>query len=189
MRQVFIKRRSVFIAGTALLGALVIVLDQTWKFIPGLKIPFVLPLAFLRFDVLGIPMLLWYFLFGFVSGGVTSLISWFSISFRDTFGGFMEFLAEFSTIIGVYLVLRFGRPITRWWKALAMASGILVRVLVMAISNIMLLPIFTRTTIEFVITWIHLILAFNIIQGAISVFGGFLVYEAIILRLPSLKTE
>jgi len=181
--QFYIKRKSVFIAGTALLGALVAVLD--WA---RLKLPFPL-LPFLTFDALGIPMLLSYFLFGFLSGSITSLVAWFSIGFRDPFKGFMKFLAEFSTIVGVYLILRVHRPINKLWKTLSMISGILMRIIVMAIANYALLPIFTTSRTEIILVWLPLISMFNAVQGAISVLGGFLLYEALILRLPSLKTE
>jgi len=188
--QLYIKRKSVFIAGTAILGATVAVLDWTFK-TAGLKIPFPL-LPFLKFDVLGIPMLLSYFLFGFLSGSITSVVAWLSISPRDPFSGFMKFLAEFSTIIGVYLVLWSRRPISTRWKVFSMISGILMRVMVMVIANVLLLPIFMSSyyqTYTAVIVLVPLFSIFNVIQGAVSVFGGLLVYEAVILRLPSLKTE
>jgi hypothetical protein len=44
-------------------------------------------------------------------------------------------------------------------------------------------------TYNAVIVLIPLISLFNAIQGAVSVFGGFLIYEAVVLRLPSLKHE
>lgn len=185
----YVKRKSVFIAGTALLGATVIVLDWTSKAIPGLRTPFIPPLTFLKFDVLGIPMLLAYFMFGLPSGAMSSIVAWFSISFRDPFSGFMKFLAEFSTIMGVYVVLRIRRPSSYWWKALSMISGVVVRVGVTAAANLLLLPIFTTTRMEFVLAWLHYFSLFNAIQGAISVFGGFLVYEAVASRLPALKMK
>lgn len=188
MSQLYFKRKSFFIAGTALLGAMVAVLDWTFK-IAGLKIPFPL-LPFLKFDVLGIPMLLSYFLFGFSSGFITSMVAWLSIASRDPFSGFMKFLAEFSTIIGVYFVLRTRRPSSYWWKGIAIISGILVRVVVMAVANILLLPIFMPAvykTYTAVIVLVPLMSIFNAVQGVLSVFGGFLFYEAVMLRLPSLK--
>jgi len=187
LTQFYVKRKSVFIAGTALLGAMVAVLDWAFK-LGGLKILFP-PLPMLRFDALGVLMLLSYFLFGFLSGTITGLVAWLSISLRDPtgFSGFMKFLAEFSTIAGVYLVLRARRQASRWWKALSMCSGISVRVITMAVANYFLLPIFTPSNVETVILWLPLISVFNIIQGAVSVLGGFLLYEAVILRLPSLR--
>ena len=189
LTQFYVKRKSVFIAGTALLGAMVAVLDWTFK-LGGLKIPFP-PLPILRFDALGVLMLLSYFLFGFLSGTITGLVAWLSISLRDPtgFSGFMKFLAEFSTIAGLYLVLRVRRQASQWWKALSMCSGISVRVITMAVANYLLLPIFTPSNVETVILWLPLISVFNIIQGAVSLFGGFLLYEAVILRLPSLRID
>ena len=185
MSLLFTRRKSVFIAGTAILGAVVVVLDLGVR----LKVPFP-PLGFMKVDVLGIPMMLSYFLFGFVSGFITSLVAWLSISSRDAFSGFMKFAAEFSTIVGVYIVLRARNPSNAWWKALAMVSGVLTRVVVMAIANIMLLPVFMPAfyaTYDAVIVLVPLISLFNAIQGAVSVFGGFLFYEAVVIRLPSLK--
>jgi len=104
----------------------------------------------------------------------------------------MKFAAEFSTVIGVYVVLRARSPRNVWWKALAMVSGVLVRVIVMAVANVMLLPVFMPAfykTYDAVIVLIPLISLFNVIQGAVGVFGGFLLYEAVVLRLPSLKHE
>jgi hypothetical protein len=73
-----------------------------------------------------------------------------------------------------------------------MISGVSVRVIVMAIANITLLPVFMSTfykSYEAVIVLIPLISLLNAVQGAISVAGGFLVYEALVLRFSSLKTE
>lgn len=189
LTQFYVKRKSVFIAGTALLGAMVAVLDWAFK-LGGLKIPFP-PLPILRFDALGVLMFLSYFLFGFLSGTIAGLVAWLSISLRDPTGfmGFMKFLAEFSTIAGAYLVLRARKPASRWWKALSMSSGISVRVIAMAAANYFLFPIFTTTNVETVILWLPLISIFNVVQGAVSVLGGFLLHEAVILRLPFLRNE
>jgi len=178
------------LAGTALLGAVVFVLDWTFK-IAGLKIPFP-PLVYLTFDLIGIPMLLAFFLFGLPAAVVTSLVAFLSISFRDLtfFKGFMKFLAEFATIVGVYIVLRARKPTSDKLKILAMISGIIVRVAMMGIGVVSLLPIvgYYPTHIT-VIVLLPLLSLFNIIQGSISIFGGFLLYEAVIRRLPSLKIE
>jgi len=74
-------------------------------------------------------------------------------------------------------------------KLVASLSGISLRVAVMAVANVSLLPIFspyfkTPMAVVIILHWVSL---FNALQGAISVFGGFLLYEAVIMRLPSLK--
>ncbi len=190
MSLLYVKRKSVFLATTALLGSVVFVLDWTFK-IAGLKIPFPLPpLTSLRFDLMGIPMILAYFLFGLPAGIVTSLVAFLSISFRNPSSGFMKFLAEFATIVGVYIVLRARKPTSDKLKILAMTSGIVLRVALMDLANVLLLPIFMPAfypTHMAVIVLLPLISLFNMIQGSISVFGGFLLYEAVTQRLPSLK--
>ncbi len=188
MRQLYGQRKSVVLAGTALLGAIVIVLDWTLK-IAGLKIPFP-PLPFLKFDFVGVPVLLAYFLFGFPAGAVTSLVAFLSISFRGPSSGFMRFLAEFATIVGVFIILRAERPTSGRMKILAMISGIIVRVALMAVVNVLLLPVFMPafySTHMAVVVLLPLFSLFNAIQGVFSVFGGFLLYEAVIQRLPSLE--
>lgn len=100
----------------------------------------------------------------------------------------MKFLAEFTTIVGVFVVLRAKRPPNNWWKTTAMGMGILMRVTVMSIANVLLLPIFVSgQTFAAVIALLPLLSIFNALQGAISIFGGFLLYEAIALRLHNEK--
>ena len=174
MSKFYVKRKSVVLAGTALLGAVVAVLDWVLR----VKIPFPIPpLTYLRFDFMGIPMLLAYFLFGLPAGLVTSLVAFLSISYRDPFKGFMKFLAEFTTIVGVYLVLRARKPSGDKSKLLAMISGIIVRVALMDIAVVLLFPIVGYYPTHMAVIIILPILSlFNIIQGFISVFGGFLLY-------------
>lgn len=188
LSQLYVKRKSVVIAGTALLGAIVLVLDWAFK-ISGSKIPFPFPpLTYLRFDFMGIPILLAYLLYGLPAGVVTSLVALLSISSRDPFKGFMKFLAEFATVIGVYVVLRKRKPSSDRLVLLAVVSGIILRVAVMNVATVLLLPIVGYYPTHFaVIVLLPLFSLFNIVQGGISAFGGFLIYEAVIRRLPSLK--
>ncbi len=140
-------------------------------------------------------MMLAYFLFGFFSGTITSMIAFLSITLRSgkPFDAFMKFLAEFVTILGVYIVLRSKRPfsVEKRRKTVSMISGIITRVVVMDVANVLLLPIFSPyfASYQAVIAIVHFISFFNVIQGAITVFGGFLFYEAVVLRLPSLKSN
>ena len=179
MSRLYTKRKSIFIAGTAILGATVAVLDWLSK-IFSLKVPFPL-LIYLKFDVIGIPAVMAYFLFGPLSGVIACLVAFLSISFRNPFSGFMKSLAELATIIGAFLILRVRSPLVlhKYKKILAGISSVALRVIVMAVAIVFLIP-----------TWIvslPVICLFNAIQGTISITGGFLVYEAIMLRLPSLK--
>jgi hypothetical protein len=59
----------------------------------------------------------------------------------------------------------------------------------MAAANLLLMPIFTSIRPEIILSWLPLISIFNAVQGLLSVFGGFIFYEAVMLRLPSLKAK
>ena len=190
MSNLYIKRKSVLVAGTAILGALVAVLDWLFKVLL-LKIPFPI-FPRLKFDFLGIPIVLAYLLFGLLAGVTVDFVALLTISFRDPtgFSGFMKFLAEFATVLGAFIVLKLGGYMSKHesrFKIFAISSGIVSRVVVMAIANFLLLPIFTPLTPQVVILILPYICAFNAVQGVISVGGGFLVYEAVLRRLPSLK--
>lgn len=174
------------IAGTAILGAVVAVLEMS-RF---LRIPFPL-FPILKFDVVGIPMVLTYFLFGLLPGVTTCFISFTIISFRNPFGGLMKCTAEIATIVGAFLILRKkGSASSYKNKLFAIVSSILLRVVVMAMANILLLPVFYPMfyTTRAAIVVLPFNCIFNSIQGLISIFGGFLVHEAITQRLPSFKT-
>jgi len=191
MSLFYIRRKSVFIAGTALLSAITAILDWTFK-LANLKIPYPLLLD-LKFDLLGIPIILALFLFGLASGTITCAIGAVSIAFRGPPNALLKFVAEFSTVLGVYIVLRVKGLNTlniAKTKLLATASGITIRVIVMAVANILLLPLFFSLwyTVETVLFLSPVIAVFNILQGAVSTLGGFAIYEAIIRRLPSMKT-
>jgi riboflavin transporter FmnP len=179
MSRFYTERKSRFIAGTTLLGATVAVLDWLSK-IFSLKMPFPL-LIYLKFDVIGIPAVMAYLLFGPLSGVIACLVAFLSISFRNPFSGFMKGLAELATVIGAFLILRVRSPsfLHKRKKIFAGISSVVLRVVVMAVAIIFLIP-----------TWIvslPVLCLFNAVQGTISITGGFLVYEAIMLRLPSLK--
>jgi len=188
MSRLYTKRKSVFIAGTAILGAVVTVLDIS----KVLKTPFPL-LPFLVFDVIGIPMVLAYSFFGLLSGVITCFVAFITISFRDPTGfkGLMKCAAELATIIGAFVVLRARDSsfLHKYKKIFAGISSVVLRVVVMAVVNVLLLPVFLSNfyTTETVIALLPAISLFNAIQGIISIAGAFLVYEAILLRLPSLK--
>jgi riboflavin transporter FmnP len=191
MSRLYTKRKSIFIAGTAILGATVAVLDWLSK-IFSLKVPFPL-LIYLKFDVIGIPAVMAYFLFGPLSGVIACLVAFLSISFRNPFSGFMKSLAELATIIGAFLILRARSPpvLHKYKKIFAGISSVALRVVIMAVVNVLLLPVFLSSfyTTETVIALLPVFCIFNAIQGVISITGGFLVCEAIMLRLPSLRAD
>ena len=166
------------------MGALVIVFDYSLKF-SGLKIPFpVLPM--LKFDFSGIPIVLALLLCGLTSGGATCVVAFLGILARsgDVIGASMKAVAEFSTILGMAPFYTRGRG--RSGRILGTAAGIVLRALVMTLMNLAILPAFYHFRSEVVAALLLPIAGFNAVQGAISIFGGWVLYQAIVWRIPSL---
>ena len=196
------KLNSRFLARTAILGALVVIFDYTLKF-SGFKIPFPLlpfpwlPFLKLKFDFTGIPIVLSLLLIGPESATLTSTIAFLAIFVRSGNGisAFMKALAEFSTILGMFAYLALLKKPASLAKPISFLLGCITRVLIMTVANIVLVVlIYASVPFDFVLLIIGLVVVgiFNTIHGLISTFGGYLIYEALIRRLPSLapaKTE
>jgi riboflavin transporter FmnP len=175
------------LAGTATLAALVVVFDYTMKY-SNLKIPF--PWwTDLKFDLTGIPIVLATLLFGLIPGTLTSAVAFVAILARS--GNFvsssMKGLAEFSTILGMVIGLKL---CNRFRIFVSSALGVTSRILIMIVANLAfiyagLLP-FPSAYVNIPLLWALLISVFNVMQGVLSISGGYSVYEAIRRRAPSL---
>lgn len=175
--------RTVVIAGTALFGTLAFILDWALKF-AGLKIYFPL-MPVLKYDLDGVPIMLSLLFFGLPSGAATSSILFLAIAFRDVVGASMKALAEFSTILGISIVTRKNR--FSW--VLAGILGIITRVVVMGAANLVVYPLYYRSTLEAAILSLPLLTIFNATQGIITISLGYLAYEAIKRRIPGLVKD
>lgn len=177
------------LSGTAILSALVVVFDYALKY-SNLKIPFIYPLQFLRFDFTGIPIVLSLLLFDFAPGAITSGVALFAIFARsgNAVSASMKAIAEFSTVIGIALGLRLFKKPIRFVKASSFALGIAIRCLIMFFWNLIVQPLYYGTPFMAVLLLSPLIGVFNVIQGSISILGGYFIYEAIKRRFPSLVT-
>jgi riboflavin transporter FmnP len=175
------------LTGTAVLGALVVVFDYTMKF-SGLKIPFIPPLQFLHFDFTGIPIVLSLLLFDLMPGGITtSAVAFFAILVRsgNPVGPLTKALAEFSTIFGVALGLKWFKSLTKFTKSMSCVLGIVLRCVIMFFANLAIQPVYYGTPFMAVLLLSPLVGLFNAIQGSISILGGYLIYEAFLRRTPS----
>jgi riboflavin transporter FmnP len=183
------KMSTTFIAQTAILGALVVVFDYAMKF-SGFKIVFPW-LPYLKFDFTGIPIVLSFFLSGLTSGAATSIVAMLAILVRsgDVVSAFMKALAEFSTVLGMLIGLTMFKNCLRLAKPASFFTGCTVRVVVMALANLIVLPLYYQMTFEAVLLTTPLTAVFNLIHGLLSMSGGYLIYEAIKLRIPSLIKE
>jgi len=186
------KLSSTFLSRTAILGALVVVFDYTLKF-SGFKIPFPW-LPFLKFDFTGIPIVLSLLLIGPESATATSVIAFLAILVRsgDVVGASMKGTAEFSTILGMYASLAWFKKSMRLAKPASFLLGCITRILAMTVMWLIVLPVYTSMPFDYALLTSPLAAVFNAMQGLISMFGGYLIYEALIRRIPPLapiKTE
>ena len=181
-------RDTVRLVGTAILAAMVIVFDYTLKY-SGLKIPFPW-LPFLKFDFTGVPIMISLFMFGLPSAVSTSLAALLGIIARsgELVGATSKALAELSTALGIAAGLRLtgdrgiGDNIT---KVASVALGLLSRVVVMSLWNIVVLPNYQGIPYDIVVGLLPMLGVFNAMQGAISALLGYTLYEAYIRRVPS----
>jgi riboflavin transporter FmnP len=181
------KLNTITLAGTAILAALVVVFDYTLRY-SNLKIPFP-ALPFLKFDFTGIPIVLSFLLFGLLPGLFTSITAFVAILARssDVIGSSMKGLAEFATIVGMAVGLRL---LKRLRTTVSVLTGITLRAVIMVCVSLTLIyagviPISqSYADIPFFVALLFGL--FNVIQGIISVVGGYSIYETIKRRAPSL---
>jgi riboflavin transporter FmnP len=173
------ENKSVRLTGTAILAALVIVFDYTLKF-SGLKIPFPW-YPVLKFDFTGVPIALSFFLYGFPSSAMTSIVAGIGIMARsgDPISASMKVASELSTVFGLYIGEKIGDS-----KYISWGAGLASRVIVMSVVNLYVLPNIYRVPREAAIGLLPLIGVFNLIQGGITIGLGRFLYQGVQSRLP-----
>ncbi len=164
-----------------MLASLVIMFDYSLKF-SGLKIPFPW-MPFLKFDFTGVPIVISFLLFGSSSAAITSTVACLGIVLRsgDLIGGIMKGIAEFSTVLGMALGVKLMKQFnigSRSSKMVSTGFGVLLRILSMSVWNIVVLPYAYGFPLNTVIGMLPLLGVFNGIQGFITTFFGYLLYEA-----------
>ena len=181
--------RSSRLTGTALLAALVVVIDYALKF-SGLKIPFPW-MPTLKFDFTGIPITLSLLMYGLPSALTTSVVAFVAIIARsgDVIGASMKFTAEFSTVLGLALGFKLTGKIIPWLqKGLGLSMGLLFRVAAMSLANIIILPAFYGIPESVAYGMLPLIAVFNVAQGTITVLLGIFLDKAVKKRFPMPKS-
>ncbi len=172
---------TVRLTGTAILAALVIVFDYTFKY-SGLKIPFPWYPS-LKFDFTGVPIVLSLFLYGFPASVTTSLVAGIGIVARsgNILSASMKVAAELSTVLG----LQVGRQLWKnGSKYISWGAGLVSRILVMTVVNLYALPTLYNVPMEATIGLLPLIGVFNAVQGGITIGLGYFLFEAVKSRLP-----
>jgi riboflavin transporter FmnP len=184
------KMPTTILAGTTLLATLVVVFDYAVKY-SGLKVPFPW-FPILKFDFTGIPIVLSLLLFGLVPGAFTSAIAVLAILARsgDFVGSSMKGLAEFLTIFGMFLGLKIR---TRFRLHISFCFGIATRAFVMMFANFVLIYMglmqVPQSYSAVPLIFVMFTGVFNVIQGTISIAGGYLTYMAVKRRIPSMTKD
>lgn len=176
--KVFAKRntKSRLIAGTALFSALVAAVEYLSLAVPILRIPFPLN-PILKFDMAEIPAALSYFVFGLPVGVATSLLVPLTIIARGTsnpVGAWIKGFAVLSTIVGF-------APLANRNKFLAAFTAMVLRILIMTLANIVM---FGTEPLVLLLAG-----AFNLIHACLTIGGASILFEAIALRIPQLKSK
>ena len=173
------------LTGTALLAALVVVIDYALKF-SGLKIPFRW-MPTMKFDFTGIPITLSLLMYGLPSALTTSVVAFIAIIARsgDVIGASMKFVAEFSTVLWLALGFKLTGRLVPWLrKGLGLSVGILFRVAAMSFANFIVLPAFYGFPEGVAYGMLPLIAVFNVAQGTLTILLGILLDEAVKKRFP-----
>jgi len=170
------------IAGGTVLVALSILME-----ILPLDLPFPL-FEKLTIDPTGIPLVLALFIYGPISSIAATIITAFVIALpRPPFkppnpiGAFFKGLAELATLCGVIVYLKIFKK-----KSFLIASvfGILFRVVIMCIANYVFLPIFYGLPTSVAVSFIPIIIVFNIVQGAINLYVAYYLFKAVKRSYP-----
>ncbi|MEM4523272.1 MAG: hypothetical protein QW738_08690 [Nitrososphaeria archaeon] len=163
---------NIKLALTSMFSALVILFDYSLKFFQ-LKIPFFW-FTVLKFDFTGVPIVLSYFFVGLSSSAIVSFIAFLAIVLRsgNIVSAFAKGIAEFSTILGIWLAYKLSLKSMIYNYIFAIFS----RCLVMFFVNLLILPFIMFMPFESVIQMLPIITIFNIIQGSISVLIGYIIY-------------
>jgi len=138
---------------------------------PPLDIPFPL-LPKISWDLTGLPMMISLLLYGLPCGVYTCIIGCSIIFLRgNVYGGIFKVLAELSTLAG-FAVARRGLVVDT-------VKAVISRVLVMAIANYGLLPIFYGIPERVVVTLLWPIAIFNVTQALINIIPAYIIYTRV----------
>ena len=191
-------RPTLVLAASTMLGALALAIDYGMKFSGAkefISAPWRLAfphLAFLKFDLDGIPIFCAMALFGLTASAIASAILGLGILARaphlfGLVGGSMKALAEFSTSAGAYLGMRVGRGRVR--TALCVLLALIMRIIAMSLANLAILPPAYGIPVPVLLGLLPLIALFNILQGLITALLGLSVALAVARRAPHILPE
>ena len=175
------NRKTTIIAGAAIFSALVAIVEYISLVIPVLRILFpIFPQLNLKFDMAEIPAALSFFVYGYPTGILTSAIVPLTIIARGTtnpIGAFLKGIAVLSTILGL-------APLWKKNKYLSGTLGLISRVIVMSIVNMITMPILYGYSLEATLLILPALALFNAIHAVITIGVAYAFYKILLTRLP-----
>ena len=165
------------IVGTALMASIAVVLE-----ILPLDIPFPLYQR-VTLDPTGIPLMFALYYYGLSSSVIATLVTGLSIALpRPPFrranptGAFFKTFAELSTILGVFLILKFTKKGNRLLENI---SGAFFRLAVMTVVNYVFLPFFYGLSTKIVLKILPYLAIFNAVQAILNIVSAQILFEAV----------
>jgi riboflavin transporter FmnP len=167
---------AIFSAMVAMLEVFPIVGITDLKFFPG-GTPFTL-------DWTGIPIVIVFVGLGMISSVISIAVMFVAIGYRNFPGAVFKGAAEMFTILGLLVarVIIGKKPLSKRMSiTLYLVLGATIRAIGMFIVNIPLLPIFYPLfyTTESAIIASTVLVPWNVLQAAVNIIGGFVLYYLI----------
>lgn len=199
--------RSVIVAGTAVFSALAVMLT-----IAKLVLPFPF-LPYLKFDSAEIPVTFAFLLLGPIPGLLSSVIYWIILTARAGYvlGPAMKFAAVASMYVGCWAGTLLSHRVFRGRRGVksllifGSSMGIVVRVIIMSIFNLVVLLLVAPSYLDFaasilvkvigltssspfeVLAWtLALTAVYNAIHVVVAIIPSYIIIRALMFRTPHL---
>jgi hypothetical protein len=143
---------------------------------------FYTPVPNFTIDWTGIPIMIIFLGLGIAFSTISIGVMWVSIAYRNFNGAAFKFLAELLTLLGLVVAKLIIRDRELDWKlrtGIYLVSACVFRSIGMYFGNIFLFTLFGYMPIEVAIGFSLIYIPWNLLQAAINVIGGTLLYQMI----------
>ncbi len=143
---------------------------------------FYTPVPNFTIDWTGIPIMIIFLGLGITFSTISIGVMWVSIAYRNFNGAAFKFLAELLTLLGLVVAKLIIRDRELDWKlrtGIYLVSACVFRSIGMYFGNIFLFTLFGYMPIDIAIGFSVIYIPWNVLQAAINVIGGTLLYQMI----------
>ncbi len=143
---------------------------------------FYTPIPNFTIDWTGIPILIIFLGLGMMFSVLAVGVMWVFIAYRNFSGAAFKLLAEMFTLLGLIiakLAMRNRKVSWKWRLVVYLVSACIFRSIGMYFGNIFLFSIFGYMPVDIAISVSVIYMPWNVLQAAINVIGGTLLYQMI----------